>query len=495
MNNIRSENSFQVIRIGWIILLSIFLLFPTCRILLIGHEGSSTFFEYAFSAIPDIATVLFFILVIILKKPNLRKFFWQLPDFLVIFYVLLSLLLGLVHPIEYKLALYDLRLSFLPVLFYFAFRLLSHEEIKSLFISLTYFLLIFATLAILLYLFFPTLYFSIHHKLNLPYDEYFIPRLFFLIWSPVVMGSLMFLGFLLTIFLIRSFFRWISLIIFSVAITCTVSRGAILGLLITLTFIFIFFKNYRLKVFYSLIIFLVTLSVLSLYFTSSLKLFTWPIYSTLSLVTSISQEKRASLYHDNFSYLYNSLQDSSDKKNHSAEVKATPNNSSSLNNNLQDSSDKKNHSAEVKATPNNSSSLNNSLQDSSDKKNHSAEVKATLNDLLFGHGFGKGGHIAYRFLQNDSSSNIFIKSTDCYYLKILIETGLIGLLVFFIVWSWIFFWMTKHSLKTLLPLNILSTSTLLFVLLQNLVSNTMDFYFFAHLFWASLGSFKMKNYA
>jgi len=162
--------------------------------------------------------------------------------------------------------------------------------------------------------FFPTLYFSIQHKLNLPYAEYFIPRLFFLIWSPVVMGSLMFLGFLLTIFLIRSSFRWISLIIFSVAITCTVSRGAILGLLITLIFIFIFFKNYRRKIFYSLIIFLVTLSVLSLYLTSSLKLFTWPIYSTLSLATSISQEKRASLYHDNFSYLNNSLQDSSDKK-------------------------------------------------------------------------------------------------------------------------------------------------------------------------------------
>jgi len=441
MNNIRSENSFQVIWISWIILLSIFLLFPTCRILLIGHEGSSSFFEYAFSAIPEIATVLFFIFVLILKKPNLRKFFWQLSDFLVIFYVLLTLLLGLVHPIEYKLALYDLRLSFLPVLFYFTFRLLSHEEIKSLFIFLTYFLLIFATLAILLYLFFPTLYFSIQHKLNLPYYEYFIPRLFFLIWSPVVMGSLMFLGFLLTTFLIRSSFRWISLIIFSAAITCTVSRGAILDLLITLIFILIFFKNYRRKIFYSLIIFLVTLSVLSLYLTSSLKLFTWPIYSTLSVATSTSQEKRASLYHDNFSY------------------------------------------------------LNNSLQHSSDKKNHSAEVKATLNELLFGHGFGKGGHIAYRFLQNDSSSNIFQKSTDCYYLKVLIETGLIGLLVFFIVWSWIFFWMTKYALKTLLPLNILSTSTLLFVLLQNLVSNTMDFYFFAPLFWASLGSFKMKNYA
>jgi hypothetical protein len=441
MNNIRSENSFQVIWMSWIILLSIFLLFPTCRILLIGHEGSSTFFEYAFSAIPEIATVLFFILVLFLKKPNLRKFSWQLCDFLVIFYVLLTLLLGLVHPIEYKLALYDLRLSFLPVLFYFTFRLLSHEEIKSLFIFLTYFLLIFATIAILLYLLFPTLYFSIHHKLNLPYHEYFIPRLFFLIWSPVVMGSLMSLGFLLTIFLIRSSFRWISLIIFSAAITCTVSRGAILGLLITLIFIFIFFKNYRRKIFYSLIIFLVTLSVLSLYLTSSLKLFTWPIYSTLSVATSTSQEKRASLYHDNFSY------------------------------------------------------LNNSLQHSSDKKNNSTKVKPTLNELLFGHGFGKGGHIAYRFLKNDSSSNIFQKSTDGYYLKILIETGLIGLLVFFIVWSWIFFWMTKYSLKTLLPLNILSTSTLLFVLLQNLVSNTMDFYFFAPLFWASLGSFKMKNYA
>ena len=102
----------------------------------------------------------------------------------------------------------------------------------------------------------------------------------------------------------------------------------------------------------------------------------------------------------------------------------------------------------------------------------------------WGNGLGKAGHVAHRYL-SDSSSGASIYSTDGWYLKTANETGIPGILLFisFIgLYLYSFIKLKPHS-----SFQKLCFSIFIFVMIQNCVSNVLDFNYFAPLFWLVTG--------
>jgi hypothetical protein len=103
----------------------------------------------------------------------------------------------------------------------------------------------------------------------------------------------------------------------------------------------------------------------------------------------------------------------------------------------------------------------------------------------WGNGLGKAGHVAHRYLAH-SNTQASIYSTDGWYLKLANEIGIPGIVLFaaFIsTFIYSFFRIKPHSTFQKFCFVIFA-----FVMLQNIVSNVLDFNYFAPLFWLIIGS-------
>ena len=104
-----------------------------------------------------------------------------------------------------------------------------------------------------------------------------------------------------------------------------------------------------------------------------------------------------------------------------------------------------------------------------------------------GYGIGKAGHVAARFYaQNTSEADVF--STDGWFLKLANETGIIGLISYFSLCLTIFIEFLRTKFYKQPELILLFTFFVIYNI-QNLVSNVLDFYLFAFLFWILIGVF------
>ena len=107
-------------------------------------------------------------------------------------------------------------------------------------------------------------------------------------------------------------------------------------------------------------------------------------------------------------------------------------------------------------------------------------------DKPFGFGLGKAGHVAYRFLL-DSDVRAAVWSTDGWYLKMANETGIPGLVTIVILFVTAALFFVRHF-KVLASLpSVWLTGAVLFVAVQCVVSNVLDFFFVAPLFWFLFG--------
>ncbi|PJC62099.1 MAG: hypothetical protein CO022_06325 [Flavobacteriales bacterium CG_4_9_14_0_2_um_filter_32_27] len=104
----------------------------------------------------------------------------------------------------------------------------------------------------------------------------------------------------------------------------------------------------------------------------------------------------------------------------------------------------------------------------------------------FGYGLGKAGHVATRFYSKKSDVAA-VSSTDGWFLKIINETGLLGLLTYVLL-SIVFIKTTWNNYKEK-HIPIVGFMLIMFILvnIQNIVSNVLDFYLFSYLFWMLLG--------
>lgn len=108
-------------------------------------------------------------------------------------------------------------------------------------------------------------------------------------------------------------------------------------------------------------------------------------------------------------------------------------------------------------------------------------------DHPFGYGIGKAGHVASRFYaQSTSEADVF--STDGWLLKLANETGIIGLISYLGLCLTIFISFLRMKFYKYPELILLFTFFIIYNI-QNLVSNVLDFYLFAFLFWILIGVF------
>jgi hypothetical protein len=106
-------------------------------------------------------------------------------------------------------------------------------------------------------------------------------------------------------------------------------------------------------------------------------------------------------------------------------------------------------------------------------------------DHPFGYGIGKSGHVAARFFAQDSTqADVF--STDGWFLKLANETGIAGLLTYFVLAFSLLIGFIKAKFYKHDDLIMLFTFFIMFNV-QNLVSNVFDFYLFAFLYWMLMG--------
>jgi O-antigen ligase len=103
----------------------------------------------------------------------------------------------------------------------------------------------------------------------------------------------------------------------------------------------------------------------------------------------------------------------------------------------------------------------------------------------WGSGLGRAGHVAHRYLSSsDTAASIY--STDGWYLKLANETGIPGIILFLaFIYGYV---STFYKNKPHTTFQKFCYAIFLFVMLQNIVSNVLDFNYFTPLFWLIIGS-------
>jgi hypothetical protein len=119
------------------------------------------------------------------------------------------------------------------------------------------------------------------------------------------------------------------------------------------------------------------------------------------------------------------------------------------------------------------------------------EVASTLKHNPMGLGLGKAGHAA---VQNfpPGTPDVSFASTDGWYFKLMIETGVIALILYLIMALFFFVAMMRYVRRN--SFDFVSFILTLFITIGfvNIVSNVLDFYLFSYLYWLILGAFALR---
>lgn len=117
-----------------------------------------------------------------------------------------------------------------------------------------------------------------------------------------------------------------------------------------------------------------------------------------------------------------------------------------------------------------------------------AEVIHSIEHNPMGLGLGKAGHTAVQLFP-PNTPGVSFSSTDGWYFKLMIETG-IPALIMYLVMAWMFFInMIRYIKKQGFDFVSVIFSILIVTGLVNVVSNALDFYLFSYLYWFLLGLF------
>ncbi|GDX53499.1 hypothetical protein LBMAG27_25460 [Bacteroidota bacterium] len=393
------------------------LLFPTLRALLIGHEESKSLYQLFISAIPEL------LILIIAGVVSIQLFLNPFPvlkkiDWVVIGFAVINIVYGTWLAHDFKIAMYAVRMSYLPIIFYFVARFAMNKEsinTEKFLSKLLFSLVIVAVIGMLLYFIFPFVMIYMIHKTGGVVNEYFIIRMTSILWSPVLFGTMMAIGILFYYYKVLQHFSWIYFLLVLICWAClllSVSRGPLVSIIVGIIALTIFARKWKTTLYVGL-----GMAVLFYGFT-----------------------------------LYTST-----------------NNSKSYVSWLSESS--------VKTVDMNDSMTRVKFWNSS----FDAFKKHPM-----GNGLGTAGHTGARFLNNNLKPGSAF-STDGWYLKQAVETGIIGIATFIIMAAWIFLLMWKSVYQK--PFSVLTFLFVFFIMIriQDLVSNVSDFYWVADFYWLLIG--------
>ncbi len=416
---------------NYILYYFIFLLaFISLRILLISGNSFSNFGELMFSVLPEVFIGFIGTMVIINVVKNPIKPKLTLYDKLIIGYIGTNIVLGILLSMQFNVIMYGIRLTYIPMMLYFIARFgitqdkYTYEQILD---KLNIVFFIAAIIGLFIYFFAISIDDFMVQRSNGVVGFYFIRRMNSIIWTPVVWGSLMGISSIYNFYKLNNKFSIKQLLIFLVVWTSlflSVSRGAFIAF--STCFIISVFIQKKLKTL------LVTLLSISLVITL-LSIRDNNIINAFNYISSSSVSTITKLFNLN------------------------------SNSNLD----------EVKK----------------DTNTRVSYWKMAFNDFTnkpMGHGLGKAGHVARRFFkEGDKSASIY--STDGWYVKIACETGVWGFLSFVVISLIYFIQSIKYLKKNKGTIYLFFFLTFIFVGVQNIGSNVLDFYIFANLYWMIIG--------
>lgn len=229
-------------------------LFPTIRALLIGYEGSVYVFEYLFSALPDIAIILYTAGTFALRFYQGKSFIQSLllEDKILIAVGFYAIIIGSFLSADIKFILYGLRMSYIPVLMYVSVRNLCefiNEEVFLKGLSLfMHWIAITSIIGLLLYFPFSDLEQKLKIIVHASQSEYHINRLNSIFHAPTLNGAYMSIAAAyFSIRLINKFSLRQALLIIPIFICLllSVSRGGIFAYLIVLVGIIFLMRKWK----------------------------------------------------------------------------------------------------------------------------------------------------------------------------------------------------------------------------------------------------------
>lgn len=120
-----------------------------------------------------------------------------------------------------------------------------------------------------------------------------------------------------------------------------------------------------------------------------------------------------------------------------------------------------------------------------------AEVINSIEHNPMGLGLGKAGHTAVQLFP-PNTPGVSFASTDGWYFKLMIETGIPALIMYLGMASMFFVSLIRDIKKHVFDFVSVIFSILIVTGLVNVVSNALDFYLFSYLYWFLLGLFVFK---
>lgn len=234
---------------GFMVLMT---LFPTLRAVIIGKENAVNLFQYLVAAIPDLLIVSFFIVLAFQRKSDISRMKFSRLDVIMLVVFGLNVLIGSLLSAEPKLIILGLRLTYLPVLFYFVARLIYSGDFFGNFkIWLKWIMAWFTFMALfglILYYFIPGLEKNMNDMVGGIEGEYFIKRLNSIFYSPTVNG--MFCCLACVYYIVRNFekIEFSSLLFLSInfwGLLLSVSRGGIIAFFLILVIAILINRNWK----------------------------------------------------------------------------------------------------------------------------------------------------------------------------------------------------------------------------------------------------------
>lgn len=419
ISKMNSSNYFKSNQIS--LFLSVLVLFPTIRLLVIG-SGHSSGLDVVLGILPEIlfSVIVVWSLVSVLKDTDRRT---HLLDKLVIGYFLFNIIIGFYLAHDLKASLYGFRLTYLPMLGYFvcSYYWDKKASVEQVFRGVFQILVFVAVIGLIIYFFFPQVHYYFHRLMTdkpIPMAFKGFIRMTSILWTPVVFAALMLSAFCYWTYSYLKTGKIMELAFSMITINAvflSVSRGPMIASVIVFALLLLLGKEKRPKFIISGVIF-AELLILSLFVKQFWQLMKWVFISSKQTVSLESSNTRVSLWSDVM------------------------------------------HS--VKYNP-------------------------------MGLGLGKAGHTAGQLFP-PNTPGVSFASTDGWYFKLMIETGIPALILYLAIALIFFIAMIKYMRK-----NRFDFVTVIFTIfvgagLVNIVSNALDFFLFTYLYWFLLGIFVFK---
>ena len=426
-------------------------IFPSFRLLTVGSQKMRSPFEIAITILPEIvlAAILIISAVIARKEGLLQKKSLGTFDKVLIGFIASNVILGACLSQDLLISAYGFRITYLPIFFYFVARVyvvydtrILNGVLRNIFLWFVYF----AIIGLVMYFLFHNFFSYLVSMTGYQEGEYFIKRMGSLVLTPVLFGTIM--SFSLIYFYYSALSKpsrlnYTCIGILWLCLIMSVSRGAIISALISLVILTLLFKNWRSTIIAGSVMAVITgLFMLTLTFSSL------PVQGN---VFSRSQ--------------------------YTSDTTSAGNN--------------KNSTGKYSSGLLSTWIVQSSIETVSMKYGVSRVELWKLSFESFkarpwGYGLGKAGASAVRFMKS-SNAEVAVATSDGWYLKIANETGIWGIvsfgaLVCFYCMRTIGF--IRNHKGTFVSFVF---AIFIMVLIQNIVSNVLDFYPFICLFWLLIG--------